>query len=61
LNQPGAPPVGAQIHHQFLGEDEPSEIPQGDDLRKNMMIHIEGEDNLDDMLNENELIIDEDL
>jgi hypothetical protein len=50
-----------QIHHQFLGEDEPSEIPQGDDLRKNMMIQIEGEDNLDDILNENELIIDEDL
>lgn len=50
LNQPGAPPVGAHLNPQFI-DDEPSEIPQGEDLRKNMMIHIEGDENMD-MLND---------
>jgi hypothetical protein len=30
------------------GGEEPSEIPQGEDLRKNMMINIEGDDLLND-------------
>ena len=59
LNQPGAPPVGAHMPPQFTVDDEPSEIPQGDDTRKNMMIHIEGDDNMDNILSEE--IIDEDL
>lgn len=33
----------------FSGEEEPSEIPQGEDLRKDMMINIEeGDDLLND-------------
>jgi hypothetical protein len=53
--------VGAHLNPQFI-DDEPSEIPQGEDLRKNMMIHIEGDENMD-MLNDdnNMAIIDEDM
>lgn len=42
-------------------DDEPSEIPHGDDTRKNMMIHIEGDDNLDILNDDNNQVIDEDL
>ena len=51
------------MNPQFI-DDEPSEIPQGEDLRKNMMIHIEGDDNMDilnDENNNNNAIMDEDM
>jgi hypothetical protein len=51
--------VGAHLNPQFI-DDEPSEIPQGEDLRKNMMIHIEGDENMD-MLNDDHGGMDEDV